>query len=441
MVSRGYLVDTMNPAGRPRPRTAVLLIATLALLVALIVIWRWSGPSSSPPTTEGAPTLDPGAWPEIQAELVASTELTWDPRAGWDPGPDVVISAEGDLFVSQWRDWSIQVIDGAGATVRAIGRKGEGPGEFQLLTSIWFQGDTLVTSDGGLQRVSYFEIDGRFVRSRRWAADIPPDMPDADRVTFFAGSPPSIILANGLALAQPNVAVSSLGDFRTGTQSVGYRIPLLTLNESGQIVDTLAWDGGEWMMFGMARGGQVFGIPVPFQGATHTAIMPSGAGVVVAREDDSAAPSVVVTRIGPSADTVFSRTYAYNPMPLADELLRRALREAVVLRPGGTPANEDDRAPDGSDFEGPLRGSGVLAANLPAVTGLVAGQDDSIWLRREESEGDSADWTVLDGMGQVLGVVTLPRTQEVVAARGTVMVAVEEDELGRVALVRYRLGR
>lgn len=431
----------MNPPDRPRPRTAVLLIASLALLVALIVIWLSSGPSTPPSTAEGAPTLDPGAWPEIQAELVASTELTWDPRAGWDPGPDVIISAEGDLFVSQWRDWSIQVIDGAGATVRTIGRKGEGPGEFQLLTSIWFQGDTLVTSDGGLHRVSYFDTDGGFVRSRGWAADIPPDTPDADRVTFFAGSPPSIMLTNGLALAQPNLSVSSMVEFRTGAQSVGFRIPLLTLDETGQIVDTLAWDGGYGTMFGMARGGRVFGIAVPFQGATHTAIMPSGAGVVVGRNDDSGAPAVVVTRIGPSADTVFSRTYAYKPMPLADELLRRALREAMVLRPGGTPATEDDRAPDGSDFEGPLRGSGVLAANLPAVTGLAVGQDDTVWLRREESEGDSVGWTVLDGMGQVLGVVTLPRTQEVVAARGTVMAAVEEDELGRVTLVRYRLGR
>ena len=83
----------------------------------------------------------------------------------------------------------------------------------------------------------------------------------------------------------------------------------------------------------------------------------------------------------------------------------------------------------------------MIPANLPGVTGLAVGQDDSIWLRREEREGDTVQWAVLDGMGQVLGVVTLPRAQEVVAARGTVMAAVEEDELGRAWLVRYRVGR
>ena len=76
----------MKPADRPRPRRTVLLIVSLALLVALIVIWRSSRPPTPASTAEGAPTLDPGALPEIHAELVASTELTWDPRTDWDPG-------------------------------------------------------------------------------------------------------------------------------------------------------------------------------------------------------------------------------------------------------------------------------------------------------------------------------------------------------------------
>ena len=62
---------------------------------------RLASPSTPASTAEGAPTLDPGALPEIHAELVALTELTWDPQTDWDPGADVVISAEGDLFVSQ----------------------------------------------------------------------------------------------------------------------------------------------------------------------------------------------------------------------------------------------------------------------------------------------------------------------------------------------------
>ena len=185
--------------------------------------------------------------------------------------------------------------------------------------------------------------------------------------------------------------------------------------------------------------GPDFRIRVPFQRVIHTAVMPGGGGVVVVREDDTAGPSVMVTRIGPSADTVFSRTYAYTPAPVTDDLFRRALGEtevgeALVL------FSEEDPTLDGSDFEEPVRRSGVLPETLPAITRLAVGQDESIWLRREEQEGEYAQWTVLDAAGEAVGVVTLPRRQEVVAARGAVMVAVEEDELGRAWLVRYRVG-
>lgn len=437
-------VHRRGRACRPTPRRAVLLIALLALLVALVVIRQSGQPSTPPSTAEGAPTLDPDARPEMHLEMVASTELNRDPRTGWDPGADVVISAEGDLFVSQWHEWHILVVDETGDVVGTIGRRGEGPGEFQQLSAIWLQNDTLVTSDRGSTRVSYFDTDGRFLDSRRWAADIPQDYAEYadDIVFFFPGAPPSTILTNGLALMSPNHALRPVENRPpTGAQAGGYRIPLLTMDEGGQVVDTLGWNGSFGTMFGMASGGDVFRIAVPFQRTTRTAILPSGGGVVVVREDDSAGPAVLVTRIGPSADTILSRSYAYTPTPVTDHLVRRALRESVVMTPGWTPATEDEPAPDGADFERPLRRSGTLPATLPAVTGLAVGQDDSIWLRREEREGESVHWTVLDGMGQVLGVVSLPRGQEVVAARGTVMVAVEEDELGRVTLVRYRMGR
>ena len=157
------------------------------------------------------------------------------------------------------------------------------------------------------------------------------------------------------------------------------------------------------------------------------------------REDDAAGPSVLVTHIGPSADTVFSRSYSYSPAPLTDDLLRRALSETEVGEMFPMQRGEREGVPESAEFEGPVRRSGVLPETLPAVTSLVVGQDESIWLRREEQEGEFAQWTVLDGTGEVLGVVTLPRRQEVVAVRGAVMVAVEEDELGRARLVRYRV--
>ena len=281
----------------------------------------------------------------------------------------------------------------------------------------------------------------RRLDSRTWVADFEGWVVDeaGARVIYAPGSPPSAMLANGLALVSPDWMFRPPQDPPDpGPRRGGFRSPLLTMDEQGRIVDTLAWAEFYRTEFAMARDGRHFRITVPFQREVHTVVIPGGGGVIVVREDDAAGPSVLVTRIGPSADTVFSQTYSYTPAPLTDDLFRRALSETEV---GEFPMEGDGRegVPESAEFEGPVRRSGVLPETLPTVTSLVVGQDESIWLRREEQEGEFARWTVLDGTGGVVGVVTLPRRQEVVAVRGVVMVAVEEDELGRASLVRYRV--
>ena len=418
---------------RPHPRA--LLIALVA--VATVILLSCDQPNPAPPTSGTPETLDPSAWPAIETERVATTELTFPRR-----GAQFVISAEGDVFVKQWQDLTIQVIGEAGEVIRTIGRSGEGPGEFMSLWAIWLAGDTLVATDFHLMRVNSFATDGRFLDSRTWVADFARWSVDeaGSRVIYAPGSPPSAILSNGLALVRANWTFRPpQGIPDPGARRSGFRSPLLTMDEHGQIVDTLAWEDFYTTEFAMPRDGRDFRITVPFQREIHTAVMPGGGGVIVVREDDAAGPSVLVTRIGPSADTVFSRTYSYTPAPLTDDLLRRALNETEV---GEFPmGGERDGAPEGPDFEGPVRRSGVLPETLPAVTSLVVGHYESIWLRREEQVGEFAQWTVLDGTGEVVGVATLPQKQEVVAARGAVMVAVEEDDLGRASLVRYRVGR
>ena len=432
---------TSPPPTRPHPRA--LRIAFLALVAATAVL-QSCDPSNPAPPISGAPeTLDPSAWPAIEADQVATTELTFNPQFGADPGANFVISADGDVFVAQWQDRTIQVIGETGEIIRTIGRSGEGPGEFILLSAIWLAGDTLVATDRQLMRVNSFATDGRFLDSRTWVADFESWSVDeaGSRTIYAPGSPPSAILANGLALVSPNWMFRPPQDPPDpGARRDGFRSPLLTMDEHGQIVDTLAWAELYATQFAMTRDGRHFRIRVPFQREIHTAIMPGGGGVIVVREDASAGPSVVVTRIGPSADTVFSRTYSYTPAPLTDDLFRRALSETDVSEMFPMEGDKSEGVPESAEFEGPVRRSGVLPETLPTVTSLVVGQDESIWLRREEPEGEFAQWTVLDGTGEVVGVVTLPRRQEVVAARGAVMVAVEEDELGRASLVRYRVG-
>jgi hypothetical protein len=79
---------------------------------------------------------------------------------------DVTTSPSGDIYVLDTGDRAVKVYSPAGRFVRRFGRAGGGPGEFQLPTAI--RVDSIVhVSDPAQQRMSYFALDGRHVRTAR----------------------------------------------------------------------------------------------------------------------------------------------------------------------------------------------------------------------------------------------------------------------------------
>ena len=74
------------------------------------------------------------------------------------------VSRSGNLYVLDGQDRSVRVFDARGRFIRRFGRQGGGPGEFQVPTGIWV--DSIVgVSDGSQQRMSYFTLDGRHLRT------------------------------------------------------------------------------------------------------------------------------------------------------------------------------------------------------------------------------------------------------------------------------------
>ena len=70
----------------------------------------------------------------------------------------------GHVYVLDAGSTRVLEFDSAGSFIRAIGRKGDGPGEFQwgMLAVVR---DTLVLQDGGEARMSLFDSTGRYIRS------------------------------------------------------------------------------------------------------------------------------------------------------------------------------------------------------------------------------------------------------------------------------------
>lgn len=76
----------------------------------------------------------------------------------------IVISSKGDIYASDSHLYRVNVFDNSGRFIMALGRKGQGPGEFNEIRSLAIDvKDNLYVSDAGF-RLHVFDGNGKFVR-------------------------------------------------------------------------------------------------------------------------------------------------------------------------------------------------------------------------------------------------------------------------------------
>ncbi len=146
----------------------------LAAALALVMVWNCKGRSAwkgSIETVDGiqvvrnpkAPMYPDGAL-ELREELTIGAaegaEEYMFIRLRWLFADD-----QGSIFTLDQRKPQIDVFDRDGRHVRSIGRRGQGPGEFQtpFFIALSPAGEILV---GEMGRLSFFDRSGRFLRSR-----------------------------------------------------------------------------------------------------------------------------------------------------------------------------------------------------------------------------------------------------------------------------------
>jgi hypothetical protein len=156
--------------------------ADASALTALTVLTALTALSCIPERATNSPTVRDSAG----VTIVAYDALRPDPLP-WTIGDEPVVeigAVEGDeayqlgqvAGVTRLSDGRIVIADGGTLGLRfydatgrhlvTAGRKGQGPGEFDGLWSVWaLPGDTIMAYDGNLKRVSVFTPDGAFVRS------------------------------------------------------------------------------------------------------------------------------------------------------------------------------------------------------------------------------------------------------------------------------------
>lgn len=367
-----------------------------------------------------------GGQPQEVATFRAEVDLTigslGEPLTSFGRIDNLAALDDGGIIVVDGQVPAVKQFSADGSYIRSFGGAGQGPGEFVSPAYVGFRGDTVWITDSGQRRVVFYDRDGTYVRTvsintpnlRPFRLSMPRGVAGQDRF-------PAPLQLPALVSDEP------LPD----------RLPILAVDEGGVILDTLAWQSTQNSRFVAAHPERPWNGLVarqPFHKGTHWAVLPHDAGLVVAEEIDDPGPSVRVARIDSHGDTVWSGQTAFQPTTLTEDRLR-PIRDGLVERvlnargPGaGTLARAREMVDEAL----------FVPENMPTITGMVAVDDEVVWIRRESpAEGEPQRWTRFE-RGHPVHHLLVPANVRVRAATREAVWGILLDDLDAAYVVRLR---
>jgi hypothetical protein len=367
------------------------------------------------------------------APLFSIGKLDGPPEYSFGIIDGIAVDRKNRFYLYDAKDGQVRAYDSTGKFVRAIGRKGDGPGEYRFVAAMDVVDDSLLaTYDPGSGQVTFFNPSGtvrRFIRNGRftnWADG------------WFAADASGLIYVRTNILA-PGVAMeNSEGPGAvTGAQFLLYR-------SDGRLVDSvripnppsrspqprafylMGPEGGssnflnEWMATPSPAGGVVYG----YNDAYRFGIKPP------------TGPTRIVER-------------PWVPVPVQGAERDNWIQWADFFRA------QDARS------GGPPRPPYEIPKTKPAYKELFVDRDGRVWVslftaaeRRDDipprPAGDTrprliwrqrATYDVFDKGGAYLGRVTLPRSARVVAAQGDRVWVLSKDVDDVESITVYRVNR
>lgn len=341
-----------------------------------------------------------------------------DAEAGFSRIGAVDVAEDGRVLVLETQERRVRVYNDRGQLILAIGRPGDGPGEFRGPSWLGVRGDTLWVGDMGNARLTLFRLDGALLTT----------VPVRPVPLNLSGVNGSIIPNAPIGNGRFDSRIRLLSEGRTGWDSV--RVPALEFDSTGAAIDTV----GSVFIAGSPPRQVVVQFP-------HTALMPeplhdwlivtpvAGDSVRISRTSpESAEPHVfTVTKTNAAGDTVYHTRVQYRPKPVDhDTILAAALR-----RNAGVPLPR-------AAVERTLRTGLPTQRYYPPVARHRIGADGSVWLQREDVGGDTVSWLIIGPTGTPLGHVRLARDHRLMWVSAKSVWIVEPDAWDVPWLVRRR---
>jgi len=183
-------------------------------------------------------------------------------------------------------------------------------------------------------------------------------------------------------------------------------------------------------------GGGIF-TSQPFSDAVEARLLNDGSGLLVLERGAAQEVGLAefrLTRIGLGGDTVFSRVYPYEPVPLPRERVDSAidaqaerLHRFVGERTGTTLPQ----------WQGWVADAMYAPPYYSPVSEILSGRDGTIWLGLNPPGPEGREWLVLGPAGDPVGRVLMPTGLRVLLADERNVWGVETDELDVQYIVRY----
>lgn len=357
-------------------------------------------------------------WRVVEELRIGSPD---DPTALITTVSAMAVGRDGRMYLAQPDDGTVRVFDSDGVLVDFIGRRGQGPGEFQNLYTLGLLADTLYTIDFAYHRIDYFSLDGELLRSE---AVPPPSV-----------SPP-------LSPAMP-FAVFPDGSRAMGTAFVSNispdqlrRVPQLRSDRTGQVLDTVGWIAYERSARRALHEGRPLAVGSPFSDDDFVMFNDDGTRMAAVDRTVASGPEVAsfgITMTDGSGQTIYARRYEYVPVPIAPAVIDTTVADRAQVLAGAFPEPRE-----ALNF---VRNTMFLPVYYPPVSTVAFSEQGQLWVGREEIRGQQLTWTVLDESGDPVAEIRTPDGVRIMHVGVDEVWGVELDEDGVPYLMRYRIER
>ncbi len=388
-VSRGPAAGARTP-GLHRLVAAAVLATAVALAGACAGDTGPVGQAASAPENRPWATAPPG-----EAALEAAS------------GDDVFLSyvwalatdSRGRVFVIDGQESAVIALNADLTYARMIGREGEGPGEFQRPARVQvLAADSVLVWDSNLQRVTVFPPDG-----------------DEPAHAYSPGGHTRMGQVRRLSNSPGYLSISSTAYMADGSDQGDTR---------AQVLRHVREESGELLV------DDIVGYPA------DDALVLRGEGYVSMAGHPFARRSYVGVLAGDRIAHVSSDELALRVFDLDGQVLSAFSYETTTI---AVTRAELDAAADRLSAEfGRLLREGAPYV-WPTLTGLVADDEDRIWLGIRGNDRSQVEWAAFRPDGSHALSVLLPAELEVFAVRDGRMIGVAADAMEVSRVEAYRL--